>query len=348
MPKGGETMNMKKTCSLMIALVLMCSVFISMKSSNYASAEIYYEPGTVEYTSKVLDDYLKEKGLNIKKGTCEYVAYLNDLLMFEEDEELKKLPEYEDIKVYAANYVVEIDSLPVIPSEDEDVTVVKKARSKSAEIPESMRNKTIKQLVEESQKEDEEAEKEIENSIKKTNVQTMSTYSPSAAVSYAKKYGETHNKAYNYFKGRNCTNFVSQAVKAGGKNMTVPSNISEQPLKYTTTSYWYNKLVDEGAGIAYRKPRKYSTAWTTVADFYTYWGKKGATRTTYSSKASLQNNLRKGDIVQLYNGSKWHHSIIITEKINGKWYYAANSRDTKKTALSTISNATKYRIIRIK
>lgn len=329
-------MNIKRKCSIVVALVLMCSVFIPMKSSNYASAEIYYEPGTVEYTSKVLDDYLKEKGLNIKKGTCEYVAYLRDMLMFGEDEELKKLPEYSDIEVYAANYVVEIDSLPVILSEDEDVTVVKKASSKSVEIPESMRNKTIKQLVEESQKEDEEAEKEIENSIKKTNVQPMSKYSPSAAVSYAKKYGETHNKAYNYFKGRNCTNFVSQAVKAGGKNMTVPSNISEQPLKYTTTSYWYNKLVDEGAGIAYRKPRKYSTAWTTVADFYTYWGKKGATRTTYSSKASLQNNLRKGDIVQLSNGKKWYHSIIIVDGTKGNWYYAANSNDKSRAAISSL------------
>lgn len=61
-------MNIKRKCSIVVALVLMCSVFIPMKSSNYASAEIYYEPGTVEYTSKVLDDYLKEKGLNIKKA----------------------------------------------------------------------------------------------------------------------------------------------------------------------------------------------------------------------------------------------------------------------------------------
>ena len=68
-------------------------------------------------------------------------------------------------KANAANYIVEIDTLPVIPSEDEDTTIIKKASAKSVGIPESMRNKTIKQLVEESQKEDEEAEKEIENSI---------------------------------------------------------------------------------------------------------------------------------------------------------------------------------------
>lgn len=158
-------MNMKKKCSLIVAIILMCSVFVPIKNSNKVNAEKYYEPGTVEYTSQVLDEYLEQKCLNLKKGTCEYVAYLRDMLMFGEDEELKKLPEYSDIEVYAANYIVEIDTLPVIPSEDEDTTIIKKASAKSVGIPESMRNKTIKQLVEESQKEDEEAEKEIENSI---------------------------------------------------------------------------------------------------------------------------------------------------------------------------------------
>lgn len=53
---------------------------------------------------------------NLEEGTPEYVEYLVDMLMFKEDDTLKNIKEYDDILIYAANYIVEYDS-PYIDSE---------------------------------------------------------------------------------------------------------------------------------------------------------------------------------------------------------------------------------------
>ncbi|WP_161908803.1 amidase domain-containing protein [Emergencia sp. 1XD21-10] len=39
---------------------------------------------------------------------------------------------------------------------------------------------------------------------------------------------------------KDCTNFVSQCLVAGGKNMVKPSNYKDLGSMYGTTSYWYS------------------------------------------------------------------------------------------------------------
>lgn len=152
-----------------------------------------------------------------------------------------------------------------------------------------MQNKTIDQLNIEGQILDNLKLEEVGSNINSTIVPT-SVYSPSKAVKYA--YSHAYDKtvqAYGYFPGANCTNFVSQAVKAGGKSMKLPSNINSIASgAYSNSNYQFNKFYDVGSGIAYRKEQKYSTSWTTVAGFYNYWYKHNAKTMEYTTRKSLE------------------------------------------------------------
>ena len=176
-------------------------------------------------------------------------------------------------------------------------------------------------------------------------IQPYSAYSKSKAVAYAKKYSTNRNANFRNF-GSNCTNFVSQAVNAGGKSMTDPGKLSSKPEANVTSKYWYNKWIDVGAGTAYRKEPRYSTGWTGVIDFHGYWKSKGAIVKNYSTMSSLQNNVQLGDIVQLYSSKGWYHSIIITGGSKGNWKYCANSKNRTDYPLSE-ATASSYRVIRI-
>ena len=67
----------------------------------------------------------------------------------------------------------------------------------------------------------------------------------------------------------------------------------------------------------------------------------------YTTRKSLEKNLKEGDIVQLYDGNRWYHSIIIYGKnTSNEWTYCGHSRHTKAKSIKKVS-ADKYRIIRI-
>jgi len=46
-------------------------------------------------------------------------------------------------------------------------------------------------------------------------------YNSSAAADYAREYCDKINPAYNYYSGKDCANFVSQCLKAGGLNLSL-------------------------------------------------------------------------------------------------------------------------------
>lgn len=81
------------------------------------------------------------------------------------------------------------------------------------------------------------------------------------AATYAETYAVARNPAWPYFSGADCTNFVSQALKAGGIRMDT---------SYTDRSTWYMVKNLQGAWI-------WGYPWTVAADFYTYFRKSPRT-----------------------------------------------------------------------
>ncbi len=76
-------------------------------------------------------------------GSKEYIEYLSDLLTFEDDEEIKKIPEYEEIKVYASIYLSEYDKEMI----GADLGYILGFYPR---MPKSMRDKTLQELKNES------------------------------------------------------------------------------------------------------------------------------------------------------------------------------------------------------
>lgn len=113
-------------------------------------------------------------------------------------------------------------------------------------------------------------------------------YNPLLAVEYAKKWAFNYNPNYYNFSsmGGDCTNFISQCLHAGGINMNF--------AKY---GWYYSSLND-------RAP-----AWTGVDEFWNFG--IANTQVGFNLKESSLSSLRVGDIIQLYNGERFYHTLLV-------------------------------------
>ena len=184
----------------MIFNVCIITSFAEDKSSTTGS-----DTATVKETETALLNYLNSKEEKIQIGTPEYTEYLVKLLTFENDESLKALPQYENIKIYASEYLTQIDNPNATVSKDGRMQLNKAEEAKTiAETMEAM----------------------AETSVELPSAEANAAYSDSKAVAYARKWAHSYNPLYNShaIKG-DCTNFVSQCVIAGGKSMKKPSPV---------------------------------------------------------------------------------------------------------------------------
>ena len=119
-------------------------------------------------------------------------------------------------------------------------------------------------------------------------------YNPSLAIAYAEKWAYSFNPNYYNFTniGGDCTNFVSQCLFNG--------NI---PMNYNEYGWFYLSLYN-------RAP-----AWTGVNEFWNFGTKNlgiGLKLTPCSKEA-----LRVGDVIQLFNGERFYHTLLVTSLKDG-------------------------------
>lgn len=121
-------------------------------------------------------------------------------------------------------------------------------------------------------------------------------YDRTSAVVYAHTWvsnsEELRNPAYHNYENLDCTNYVSQVIYAGAPQMDDTGtyqwyyyNVSNVSPSWINVSYLYNYLVNN--------------TWT---------GPYGAVITNPCA-------LRGGDVIQLYNGSTWFHSVVVTASL---------------------------------
>ena len=164
-------------------------------------------------------------------------------------------------------------------------------------------------------------------------------YSPKKAADYGYKYGVHPNPKYIEYD-KDCTNFVSQCVHAGGKEMNRP----REPLTPKTDGvsiYWYAIKTNGHWNV--------SVPWRSVIKFYSYWKWHGAKTIVKNKFSDIQKNFKIGDIVQLHRANKWYHSVIISRKINGEYRYAGHTNNHSKNPVKKLKkDSDKWRIIRIR
>lgn len=126
-------------------------------------------------------------------------------------------------------------------------------------------------------------------------------YNISRAVNYALKYALEINPRFgNYEKwGGDCTNYVSQCLYAGD----IPFDNEGIDVRYKW--YWYSES-------------KRTPSWTAADSLKFYMGNNNANKEgaiNLGLKASLitQDQLLRGDVVQLIDDKGWaYHSMIVT------------------------------------
>ena len=151
----------------------------------------------------------------------------------------------------------------------------------------------------------------------------------SAAASYAKSYATLYNEDYPDFNFPNglgdCTNFVSQCVKAGGKSFTGSTSSSG---RVPSTSNWYCiTTVDEWHGNNHYREWGYTTSWVNVGDFRAFWNNRVSSSGYSPTISGTISSIKLGSVVQLISPStgEAYHSIIISEKSGSTAKYCGHT-----------------------
>lgn len=175
------------------------------------------------------------------------------------------------------------------------------------------------------------------------------TLDQKAIVDYAHKYAKKYNPAYRVpTSGSDCTNFVSQALYAGGLSMNPSSIRGTNPGTNETTEEWYYyNSPSATADTPYEYAVAVSTSWVRVEDLYTYLAPHYDTVTS-TNDDQVRANLQEGYVIQ--GGplvGRYEHSSIVTKK-NDKWCYTAHTNDRKDRDMKHYFNAyDKFRIIKV-
>ena len=119
-------------------------------------------------------------------------------------------------------------------------------------------------------------------------------YNPLLAVEYAKKWAFNYNPQYYNFSsiGGDCTNFISQCLHFGGINMN-----------FSPLGWYYNSIND-------RAP-----AWTGVNEFWNFGISNGGVGVKL--KETSLSSLKVGDVIQLFNGDRFYHTLLVVNATNG-------------------------------
>lgn len=285
---------------------------------------------TFEDIENELFNYFKSNNLNYEKGSEEYVEYLLSILIYNEDKELMQHPNYDNILVYASKYLNEIEG---------------RESSKGENIIDTIEQKPLDEIKKEIKDEDAKIEKEIME-FKENNeefITPFSVYNRTRAKNYAMTWAYKRNSLYNSHP-YDCTNFVSQAVFAGGKP---EKKLSPLPTGIkSTTSHWYSDRYEEWRLNYYVYRWKESTSWVRVTDFYSYWAKTQKVVTS-SNVNTIISNANIGDVIQLKNkNGAWYHSMIVVNKANGTLTLAGHTSNTDKRNIKDISKDNSFRVIK--
>ncbi|MCX5195443.1 amidase domain-containing protein [Streptomyces sp. NBC_00249] len=150
----------------------------------------------------------------------------------------------------------------------------------------------------------------------KPKAKTGGAYDYAAMTKYAEKYWRNYNPEYRKFSGAggDCTNFISQALKAGGWK-PVPGSTSD----YRNWNYEATRQTDSWVGAN-------EWAWFTLSN---------------ERAANLANvyQMDVGDILQVdfnKDGSKDHSMMVTYRSGNGMPYLTYHSTNTYRKSLASI------------
>lgn len=324
---------MKNKKSLLSLILALCLSF-ALAAPAWAADKIQDNQVRIIDIENELREYLAEYHPDIVFGSQEFIEYAVDVLtsIDDGDKVLATLDNYDDIRYYLGEYLYNLGQVQT-PLETYTSNVL-------FELPDEYKLQSlnyIKSNVELKSQEDLEQYSDYLISPLSIN------YNAQAAADYATKYSITYNlEQWNTYPS-DCTNFASQALRAGGVPRVEPNPLPQGVMD--TIQYWYNIKVSSPVFT----PRS-STSWIRVPDLYGFCVyNAGALGISCTSRNDLQQTAIIGDIVQLANSSgDWYHTIIITSGTKGNYNYCGHTSNRDNHPVSDIPDTNKFRIIRFK
>jgi len=144
-------------------------------------------------------------------------------------------------------------------------------------------------------------------------------YDRAAAAAYADRWAMSANPACWTSKDRDCANFVSQCVAAGGlRPLAGPAGTWRQAGRGTPSIGWLNCVAQRGV-----------------------WSQAAGTDRPYiaSTGTRLPTDWAAGDVVYLGNVvggvPEWQHEIICVGKSGGRWVYDSHTVAHRHKTLAT-------------
>jgi hypothetical protein len=147
------------------------------------------------------------------------------------------------------------------------------------------------------------------------NYSVTSGYNYTAMATYLERYWSNYNPAYRNFtnQGGDCTNFVSQALRAGGW--------TDKPGWYQNTNYWWYNSTNQ------------TYSWTSVNHWATFAINSGRT-----SMLSSVWSCRIGDVVQVkpYGSASKVHTMMVSYYSGGTPYFTYHSSNRYRRSLNQV------------
>lgn len=140
-------------------------------------------------------------------------------------------------------------------------------------------------------------------------------YNRQAALDYARRWAFERNPRYYDFDGLggDCTNFISQCLYAGSGIMN-----------YTPTFGWY-----------YISPNRRTPSWSGVPYLYDF-----LTSNAGAGPHAIRTDvggIAIGDVVQLGDGQRFYHSLLVVAAETGELYVSTHTNDAFMRPLSSYS-----------
>ncbi len=158
------------------------------------------------------------------------------------------------------------------------------------------------------------------------------TYDRQVAVNYALSNWDKAVPGSSYFGAKDCTNFVSNSLKAGGWPETMKPLTYSQHLSFQTNPYaWYADFWRNW----------YSYTWggaDNFGKFISIYSGRGQARALTGGPSSWQNYFKIGDIVQIdyEKYGIWDHTMIVTKIDSSNMYMTYHSPSQHDERLTDI------------
>lgn len=321
---------MKRTMRIIICALLTSPLCLVYAQQERPGREDTARKGSItsgqEMTRDILHRYLQQQNREMLEGSPEYQSFLTDILLGE-------YPELSKGKDSAAivDYAHRLLRIP----KDRDTVAIEAAPFTRDDI-----NKDEMSLLQRTQQR---TQRVGENPI--WQMEAVS-YNRAAAANYGLNWsldgGQKRNPDYPDFTyffeifGNDCTNFVSQAVRAGGRQMEGTGDCKNE----NTYSEWYVKSGTPWWCQGMFSGWAWSNTWTVVSYFRQYMSDKNyALVRYYPIKGSDANKINsaslnqiiydawEGDVIQIRQNGSSTHSMLVTS-----WYwYSRDNSDLKMT-----------------